>query len=234
MQMPKVALVVLAFAVLAVTVVARSWGPQLDVQTFQLEHRSGYEAAELIGPYVYQDRGENPGTMSATMDALTVRETRDNLEKIARVLEELDQPIKPVRLHFQLIEADSFQEEDPAISDVVQELRSLFRFEGYRLVGEAMVPVAGRTEQGQEISQKFMGVDHSISLDASARVLRSGSVRLDPISLLDPWELLFRTSVNITPGQTVVIGRAHPRTVDEEGRTLGHRVLILTVRAEVE
>ena len=76
MQIPKVALAALAFAVLAVTVVARSWGPQLDVQTFQLEHRTGYEAAELIAPYVYQDRGEDPGTMSATVDALTVRETR--------------------------------------------------------------------------------------------------------------------------------------------------------------
>ena len=150
------------------------------------------------------------------------------------MLEELDQPISPVRLHFQLIEADSFQEEDPAISDVVQELRSLFNFEGYKLVGETMVPVAGGTEQGQRFSQRFMGMNPPMTLEASARVLRSGAVRLDPVTLSDPWDGLLETSVNITPGQTVVIGGAQARAEAGMGQPYGNRVLILTVRAEVD
>jgi len=208
--------------------------PKLDVQTFNLEHRSGYEAAELINPYVFGDREKNPGNLSATVDAITVRETRDNLEKIGRVLAEFDQPIPGMRLYFQLIEADSFQEEDPAIADVVRELRSLFRFGGYRLLSEAMIPVAGGSQQPQQFSQRFLGVDNPIMVEAAARVLRSGTVRLDPVQLRDTWRELLSTSVNVTPGQTIVIGGTQARTEMADGSPAEERVLILTVRAETQ
>jgi hypothetical protein len=208
--------------------------PKLDVQTFNLDHRSGYEAAELIDPYVFADRAQNPGYMSATEDAISVRETRDNLDKISRVLDDFDQRIPGVRLYFQLIEADSFEEEDPAIASVVQELRSLFRFDGYRLLGEAMVPVAGGSSDRQSFSQRFLGVDYPITVEAEARVLRTGAVRLDPVQLLDPWDGLMSATVNVTPGQTIVIGGAQARTQSDDGRLSGERVLILTVRAEVD
>ncbi|NNM06155.1 MAG: hypothetical protein HKO65_13785, partial [Gemmatimonadetes bacterium] len=136
--------------------------PKLDVRTFNLEHRSGYEAADLIEPYIFEDREGAPGDMNATMEAITVRESRDNLEKIGRVLEEFDKPIPGIRLRFQLIEADSFQERDPAIADVVDELENLFQFEGYRLLGEAVVPVAGGSRGGQSFSQRFLGVSNPI------------------------------------------------------------------------
>jgi hypothetical protein len=206
--------------------------PRLDVQTFNLQYRSGYEASELISPYVFADREGAPGDMSATVDAITVRETRDNLDKIGRVLAEFDQPIPGVRLYFQLIEADSFQEEDPAIADVVGELRSLFRFEGYRLLGEAMVPVAGGTMDRQSFSQRFLGVDNPIIVEAAARVMATGTVRLDPVQLRDTWDELMTTSVNLTPGQTIVIGGTQARTRLVSGSPGGETVLILTVRAE--
>jgi hypothetical protein len=209
-------------------------GPRLDVQTFNLEHRSGYEAAELIDPYVFSDREESPGDMSATMEALTVRETRDNLEKIARVLEEYDQPIPGIRLRFQLIEADSYQEEDAAIADVVDELRSLFRFQGYRLLGEAMVPIAGGAQGTQQFSQRFLGVDNPITVEAAARITSAGTVRLDPVQLRDTWDELMAATVNITPGQTIVIGGTQVRTQLVDGSPAGRSVLILTVRAERE
>lgn len=208
------------------------YNPKLDVQTFNLEYRSGYEASELISPYVFGDREGAPGDMSATVDAITVRETRDNLDKIGRVLAEFDRPIPGVRLYFQLIEADSFQEEDPAIADVVDELRSLFRFDGYRLLGEAMVPVAGGTMDRQSFSQRFLGVDNPITVEAAARVMATGTVRLDPVQLRDTWDELLTTSVNLTPGQTIVIGGTQARTRLEGGSPGGETVLILTVRAE--
>jgi len=212
---------------------SRLGSPKLDVQTFNLQYRSGYEAQELISPYVFSDREKAPGTMSATPDAITVRETRDNLEKIARVLEDFDQPIPGVRLYFQLIEADSFQDEDPAIAEVVGELRSLFRFDGYRLLGEAMVPVAGGTMDRQSFSQRFLGVDNPITVEADARVMATGTVRLEPVQLRDTWNQLMATSLNITPGQTIVIGGTQAPDFSN-GRETGQRVLILTVRAETE
>ncbi len=234
MRFPRLLFVLFALAPIVLLFGACDRAAKLDVQTFNLEHRVGYEAAELIDPYVFGDRAENPGAMSATMDAITVRETRDNLDKISRVLDDFDQPIPGIRLYFQLIEADSFEDEDPAIADVVQELRSLFRFEGYRLLGEAMVPVAGGSQERQAFSQRFLGVDNPITVEAEARVLRSGIVRLDPVQLRDPWSQLMATSVNVTPGQTIVIGGTQARTELVSGSPTGETVLILTVRAEKE
>ena len=201
--------------------------PELDVRTFNLEHRSGYEAAELVDPYIYGDREGAPGSLSALPNAISVRETPDNLDKIARVLAEFDQPIPPVRLRFQLIEADSFQDEDPAIAEVVQELRSLFRFDGYRLLGEALVTLAGGTMGDQEFTQRFLGTDENFQVAARVRMERPGTVRLDPIDLRDSeYDILLETSVNVSQGQTVVIGGAKAR--------VGGRSFILTVRAESE
>lgn len=40
--------------------------------------------------------------------------------------------VQNVRLTFHIIEADGFAETDPAIADIVAELRDVFRFSGYR------------------------------------------------------------------------------------------------------
>lgn len=198
--------------------------PVLDVQTFNLDHRSGYEAAELIAPYVFGDREENPGDMSATSNAITVRETQDNLEKIARVLEEFDKPQPTARLRFQLIEADSFQDEDPAIAEVVGELRELFRFDGYRLIGEAVVAVGSEGS----FSQPFFGLGEEpqdeFVVRGTASYRGNGPIRLQAIEVYSNHGRVMETSVNASLGQTLVMGGSR---VPGGGATL-----ILTVKAE--
>lgn len=221
-------LVVLVFVAL---VLGRLWGsgaaPRLDVRTFNLEHRSGYEAARLVDPYVFGDREGAPGSLSATPNALSVRETPDNLDRIERVLAEFDQPLPALWLRFQLIEADSYQDPDPAIAEVVEELRGLFRFDGYRLLGEALVSVDGASTDRQSFSQRFMETEEIFQVSASAEIQRPGVVRLDPVELRQgERENLLTTSVTVTAGQTVVIGGARAR--------VGGRSFILTVTAEGE
>jgi hypothetical protein len=201
--------------------------PRLDVRTFTLHHRSGYEAAQLVQPYVFSDRDGAPGSMSATPEAISVRETPDNLDRIAQLLQDFDQPIPTLRLRFQLIEADSFHDPDPAIADVVQELRGLFRFEGYRLLGEALVSVAGGTMEDQDFTQRFMGTDEEFQVYSDVRPQRLGTVRLAPVQLREGGrDVLLETSVSVSSGQTVVIGGARAR--------VGGRSFILTVTAEGE
>jgi len=199
--------------------------PELDVRTFNLEHRSGYEAAQLIEPYVYGDREGAPGSMSALPTAISVRETPDNLERIARVLAEFDQAIPSIRLRFQLIEADSFTGEDPAIAEVVQELRTLFRFDGYRLLGEASVLVAGSTFDPHGVEQNFIGTDEYFLIQAEVSLERPGTVRVESIRL---WkghnDVILETSINVSAGQTIVIGGSKGNE--------GGRSFILTVKAE--
>lgn len=177
-------------------------GPTLDTRTFPLENLYGGEAEALVRPYVYEDRAGAPGTMSNIDGALTVRETPDNLEKIARVLAEFDKPREDVRLHFQLIEAGDRDEPDPRIMEVERELREIFSFPGYALVGEAFVMATDRSDIEQALSGGGTG-----AYEVRGRVywVKPGTIRLEEIRLNGP-DAMLTTTVNIRPGQTVVLG----------------------------
>jgi hypothetical protein len=212
--------------------------PELETRTFSLEHMDGPTAEILLMPYIYHDRESNPGMMTATERAVTVRETPDNLDRIARVLADLDQEPPEVLLRFQLIAANGPGEPDPRIADVEAELRALFRFEGYRLIGEAVVTPGS----GRRFSTGILGSERDWSLTGGslAQIVTTGpvppvppappgrgTIRLDDITLWStPNHQALRTSVTIRPGQTLVVGSARA----PEGQA---GAIILTVRAEV-
>jgi hypothetical protein len=206
-------------AVLASTACQRA--PALETRTFRIEHLNPWEVESLIQPYVYADREGTPGRASTGEQAITVRETADNLEKIARVLAEYDVPRPDVRLHFQLIEADGFTTSDPRIAAVEAELRKIFQFGGYRLAAEAMVSASNESS----VSQQMAGAGDMFIVEGEVNWVRGNVIRLQNISLAqrDRGEIL-RTSVNVRPGQTLVLGSS-----PKEGSTA---TLLLTVRAE--
>ena len=200
--------------------------PALETRTFELQFMEPHEARDLIRPYVWDDRAGAAGTMSAADNTISVRETPDNLDRIAAVLEEFDRPRPTVRLHFQLIEADGAARGDPAIADVEAELRRLFRYQGYRLVNEAVV---GGME-GSHIEQ-VVGTDWNeegwiiIASIGSVRVIDdSGWVQME-VGVRSPTRGAFMTRVNARIGQTMVVGNAQLMT--------GGGTLILTVRPEI-
>lgn len=195
--------------------------PELDTRTFALEHIRPHEAQQLIEPYVYGDRPEAPGAISGTMNAVTVRETRDNLDKIERVLAEHHVPRADVRLHFQLIEADGYSGADSAIAEVEAELRKLFDFQGYRLLGEAFVTAT----DGGEIAQALTRTGGSVfQLRGAVYWAGPQTVRLDEIAIFDREGAGITTTVNIRPGQTLVLGSTP--------RSDASSTLLLTVLAE--
>ncbi len=196
---------------------------ELDTRTFALDHIESWEAAALIAPYVYIDREGAAGTFSEAPGVITVRETEDNLEKIERVLAEFDLARPDIQLHFQLIEANGSEESDPAIAEVEAELRSLFRYQGYRLMGEAF---ARTTSEGGEFMQEFMGTFPPYSVRARVISRSPEEVFLDEIMLVDDSGIpRFTTSVRIRIGQTLVLGSAE--------RYEDRATVILTVRAEI-
>lgn len=192
--------------------------PRLETRTFALQNIEAHEAASLVDPYIYGTRDKAPGTLSQSSRAITVRETPDNLDQIARVLAEFDVPRADVRLRFQLIEADGFTDADPRIATVEAELRKVFQFRGYRLAGEAFVTAT----DGSQVEQG-LGSAHSVQ----TRIYRQGanSLRLEEVQL---WAhasgVRLTTTVNIRPGQTLILGSASR----EEDET----TLLLTVQAE--
>ena len=207
----------------ALALAACNRGPVLETRTFRINHLRQHEIEPLIGPYVYGDRAEAPGTASATDQTLTVRETPDNLDKIARVLEEYDVARPDVRLRFQLIEADGFQGIDPRIAEVEAELRKIFQFQGYRLAGEATVAVTNEAS----IAQRLAGSDAIYAVEGRVYWVQGGLVHLEDIGLQrESYGEILRTSVNLRPGQTLVLGSS-----PKPGSTA---TLLLTVRAEAE
>ena len=222
------ALVAMALAVMLWALLRYQAGaPTLEMQTFELQYLEPHEARDLIRPYVWEDRAGAAGTMSAVDNMISVRETRDNLDRIAAVLQEFDVPQPTVRLNFQLIEADGAAQGDPAIADVEAELRRLFRYQGYRLVNEAVV---GGME-GSHIEQVVGRIDNAeagwiiIAEIGSVRVTGdSGWVQME-VGVRSPMRGAFMTRVNARIGQTMVVGNAELMT---DGGTL-----ILTVRPEI-
>lgn len=196
----------------------------LDTRTFELKYLRGGEASTIIGPYVFGDRPKAPGQVSFVDDAITVRETPDNLEKIARVLAQFDRPTPSVRLHFQIIQADGAARSDPAIAEVEGALRKLFRFRGYRLVGEAVV---GGTEYS-EASQEVAGEGGPYLIIARIQEVRgsadSGVVRVEAHLRAGTGGEL-QTTVSLRAGQTAVLGNAR---LSGAGGTV-----ILAVKAEL-
>jgi len=199
-------------------------GPSLDTRTFALKYLRGPDAVPIIVPYVYTDRPNGKGVFSVSDNAITVRETPDNLDKIARVLAEYDRPQPFVRLTFHLIEADGATSTDPAIRDVEATLRRLFRFQGYRLVAEGVVSA---TEKG-EVTQALATTPNPYVLSASVQRL-AGSADSPTVELNVRLDAMrggnFRTTVTIPVGKTAVLGNV---------QALPHgRTLILTVRPEL-
>ena len=103
-----------AIAVTALLAACSPRGPNLDTRTFALKYLRGSDAVSILLPYIYTDRPYGKGVFSVSDNAITVRETRDNLDKIARVLAEYDRSRPFVRLTFHLIEADGAATTDPA------------------------------------------------------------------------------------------------------------------------
>jgi len=214
--LPAVAAIPVLAAALAF---ACDTGPRVDTRTFDIQHLDPGEVVAMIRPYVYEERAASPGQVTAFRGGITVRETPENLDRIAQVIDEYDRPKPGVRLHFQLIEADGFEATDPRIADVRAALDELFRFEGYRLVAETQVAAMEGTGSTQifEVGEREMylraGVDEVRGSGTSGSVLvsvdLSGGV---PI----------QTSLAVPVGQTVVLGSSRAR-----GTTM-----ILTVRPE--
>lgn len=182
--------------------------PELDTRTFPLTYMDRYEAEQLIGPYVYGDRPEAPGAVSVATGAITVRETPDNLDKIQRVLAQYDVPMPGIQLHFQLIQADGPMPTDPGIAPVEAELRKLFQFEGYRLAGQAVVYALDGSEISQTLSGAKMppGVTEPYLVEARVRRGPENGLRLEEVSLYSTAGRKLRTTVNVRPGQTLVLG----------------------------
>ena len=127
-----------------------------------------------------------------------------------------------LRLSVQLIQADGFQDTDPAIQSVVDQLRSLFRFEGYRLLSEAtMMSSVPGTDDWQIVRQRLApNGEDSFGVTAQLETTNTPGVYRIGLNLTDgrmehfqdgrlvEGPRILSVSFNARANQTVVVGSA--------------------------
>jgi type II secretory pathway component GspD/PulD (secretin) len=200
--------------------------PQLDTRTFDVQYLPTDEAVTMIDPYVYVDRPGAPGRVTRTEQTVTVRETPDNLDRIAAVLARYDKPRPWVRLHFQIIAADGPRAADPRIAEVETELRKLFRYTGYRLMNETVLSGTARSSVSQQVGESpgsAIGVDIM-----DVRTTNDTGIVSMNVEFRTPEGTGLGSRINAREGQTVVLGNTQMRLGSGERGTI-----IVTVRPEL-
>lgn len=200
--------------------------PELETRTFEVVHLEDWVVERLIEPYVYAVRPGAPGTMSVVDGKLTVRETADNLARIEDALRRYDVPTPLVRLSFQIIEANGEEEVDPRIEHVEAALRQLFRFQGYRLIGEVMVFGTEGNQVHQEFDVAGLGPSAIEAIIRDVRVDSAGTSVQVEMQFHAGARTVFGTTVRVRAGQTAVLGRS-PSSISS-------RNIILALRPEIE
>ncbi|MGH7445226.1 MAG: hypothetical protein ACREKM_10130 [Longimicrobiales bacterium] len=195
----------------------------LETRTFALEYMQPDIAFKMIEPYV--PGGAENMRMTERPAALTITAPEVRLEQVAQVLATYDRGRPDVQMRFQIIEADGFSETDAAIADVQDALHDLFRFNGYRLLAEAVV----RAQAPGYVEQQLAAGEREFTIVAHLeRVIGSDADRAVDlgITLRNSFgNTLITTVMTVPSGQTVVVGSARARS---DGNTL-----ILVVRPEI-
>lgn len=167
------------------------------------------------------------------------------LAGVASAQEETAKDFQHVRFRFYLVQADGFTEQDPEIADVVDELRKLFSFRGYRLVSTPVVNtvlersaldrwegsgtqriVVGDSEMPWELAVDVRASPSSPTIRVEVRLTSIVPWSIRENARRDPVEVYLEASVTIRDGQTVVLGST--RTSAEEP------VLILVLTPEFD
>lgn len=200
----------LMFIALGLVLAAGCSGPKIEVQTFDLEGMDPAEAQELIRPYVFEQREPIPGMVSIAGSRLTVRETRDHLSEIAKVLAQYDRAKPHFGLVVRVIEADGYAA-DPALEDIGGQLEQVFRFKGYRMAGRVVTEVAEHALLHNMIGATLP----AYRFDAEVRQIVSGDdgwrIRMRVV-LGMPGVDLIETEAVLRPGQTTLVGTSRLNT----------------------
>lgn len=209
----------------------------LSIRTFKLRNMKPEDAAKLLSPYVI-----SPGSgvfEAGSVGAITVRETFTTLTLIDSLLRIHDKPRAVMSMRFKLIAALDSSLRDPAIDDIDAELRKLFRFRGYELIGEGTMLSEESTDFMTTLSTKARRLGNSNDMwqetfrikgwmDGITGTGGDRSIRVQ-VTLQDAANdsELLRTGLTLALGQTVILGSAKPTM------TLGRAALILVVTPEI-
>src|SRR5688500_18081184 len=121
----------LAASVVTIAALGGCIEDELEVATIDLDYLTAKQALAIAEPYMSSD-----GTLmssDAMLNTITVRDRRENVRRVERLIEQRDASPQNVSLHFQVVRATEAGGMDPELAKVGNALRELLRFEGYQL-----------------------------------------------------------------------------------------------------
>ncbi|HEX6259630.1 MAG TPA: hypothetical protein VFZ51_03175 [Woeseiaceae bacterium] len=173
----------------------------METRTYELNRLSNDEAIALITPYVREG-----GMVNGKNRLITVREKEDRLTLVEDMLRKYDGmgEAADVVLQIQIIEANGFTTRDSTIADIEGTLRNMFKYRGYKLVGETRVQVREGAGFEQMVGDGFTvaGRLH--------RLRKTGQEQRVPIEiqLHARGANLLGSTVTATLGKPVVLGQS--------------------------
>ena len=204
----------------------------LITRTIPLRHLRAPDAARLIAPYI---RAPGGGVYEAgAVQAVTVTERATTLARVDSIIRDNDRAPAVVVFRFQLIAGDDTPGRDVALDSLDPVLRGLFRFKGYRLIGEGST-TAGESESfaltvagGEDrfaLGGDVIAVQGGAGGSARIRIRLARAPSATYQGKPSESETLLATGLTVPLGQTVVLGSAAPGGKNQ--------ALILAVRPEI-
>jgi hypothetical protein len=197
----------------------------IHTKVFSIKYKDPREIRRLIGPLVFDDfSSSHTISDNPSLGTLTVRARVDVLRKMEELILQYDVPPTQIRLDVQLVAASNdasvsqpFPEE---LNPIKKKLSDLFRYSQYALVGSTNTLIFEN-----EGCQMAMGKNkYKVSIEQVEYFINSGVIKLSRFQMSGENAHL-STSVNISDGDTVILGKTS--TSDP------HEALITIVKAEV-
>jgi hypothetical protein len=170
----------------------------METKTYVISRLTQEEALQLLTPYIREG-----GYLSGKNHLITVREKPDRITVIEDLLKKYDGggAVQDVAMKIQIVEANGFTARDTAIADIEQTLREMFKYRGYRLVGEALV----RAREGSAFEQQVNG--YKINGNVGRMLADRGPIMITLWDTTATHQLLSST-VTATMNKPVVLGQS--------------------------
>lgn len=186
-----------------------------DVELSQVTIPILYRSPMSALSYVQNLLTEYGHAQLASPEAIRIRDTRENLDRIVKALKEFDQVLR-MWVDLGLIRATE-KSGDAGLgtlpSQVIKQLKSLFRYRGYQVLDSG----GSRIFEGQPCELILAGGEYKLRLEnvefmeGEPRLARMKVTLYSAKKHVD----LLRTTANIPVGDTVVLGGARMESPDE-------------------
>ena len=183
---------------------------KLTVQTFKFRHKAADKAAVVIKSLI---SSEGSLSIQPGSNTLVVTDYADNLRNVSAAIDRYDAPPQPFTVEVRLVSAGRVTGTPPPVSpelkEISQKLSGVLRFNSFEKVGDLAIdgregdPVNAEMKPNYRTEFVFGEYD---PVSDSIRVNDFKLSRLQSVGGQQQISDLLKTSLNLTVGQTVVLG----------------------------